>query len=90
MNFETVLKKLKSGRIKKEGLIEKIRDSFNGYSFKGKDELIISSPNEMNCYDMSQNSFSAYINHEDAPIANIKFIPIDKYGEYGYLEAYQS
>jgi hypothetical protein len=90
MNFETVVKKLKSGRIKKEYLIEKIRDSFNGYSFKGKDELIISSPNQMNCYDLSQNLFSAYINHEDAPIANIVFIPIDKYGEYGYLEAYQS
>jgi len=73
------------GRLPKEKMIDRIHAAFDGYEYEGVEDVIITSPNMMNCYDLGQSNFSAYVNHADAPEIRIKWVGLDKYGDYGYL-----
>lgn len=51
--------------------------AFSDYTFKGKSEVLVTSPSSLNSFEISEGEHYTYINHIEAPIINFELEKVD-------------
>lgn len=78
MDIKGIIKNLEEIiNVESKELVNEIICAFEDYKYEGEEDVIVSSPNQMNCFIPCEGIHNAYINHEDSPIIEFELEETD-------------